>query len=148
MALSTRQKNNIILFTCLIMFALLNLMDRYLNSKVDFMPMFDQEHPVYRVEFQRLVWDLNKGVWHCNLIQISCNETGQFWSALQAKPIAEPQVVDTDSKPIRFHIEGASSVLVWSWFPEKSLLQSHSKRWYQLSNAVNEQLNEFVVFSR
>ena len=148
MALSTRQKNNIILFTCLIMFALLNLMDRYLNSKADFMPLFDEEHSVYRIEFQGLVWDLEQGVWHCNLIQVSCNKTGKFWSTLQARPFTEPTLIDQDSKPIRFYIQGASAVLIWSWFPKQGLIQSQSKRWYQLPHSTNEQLNEFVVFAR
>ena len=130
------------------MFVLLNLMDRYLNSKTNFMAVFDQDYPVYRIEFQGLAWDLNQGVWHCNLIQVSCNETGQFWSTLQARPVTEPQSILANSKPIRFHVQGSTSVLIWSWFPEQSLLQSHSKRWYELSHSVNEQLNEFLIFSR
>tara|TARA_B100001094_G_C18195036_1_gene810172 strand:+ start:241 stop:687 length:447 start_codon:yes stop_codon:yes gene_type:complete len=144
MALTTRQRNNIILFTCIFFILILNITDRLIRNSQNYLPLFDEEYQLERVEFLGLVWQSNQLSWQCNFTHIECISNGMFWQELQASPIDIPKDTLHSNYVIRFTLKNPETVLVWYWYPEQALLQSHSKHWYKLPMLAQHKLKYFV----
>ena len=148
MAFTTRQKNNIILFTCIFFILIINITDKFLRDAQNYLPLFDTEYQLNRVEFLGLVWQSNQASWQCNFTHIDCVSNGLFWQDLRALPIDPPQQELHSNYVIRFTLKNPDTVLVWYWYPDQDLLKSHSAHWYKLPMLAQRKLKYFVEHQR
>ncbi len=111
MALTTRQRNNIILFTCIFFILILNITDRIIRDSKNYLPLFDEEYQLERVEFLGLVWQSNQLSWQCNFTHIECVSNGMFWQELKALPVDQPQEALHSNHVIRFTLKNLRQFL-------------------------------------
>ena len=144
MALTGKQRNNVILLSCLVLMVLLTVLDKFTQNSKHYLPVFDAQYVLSKVTFLGYQWQMEDNQWQCNFQEGTCKETGQFWSELKAAPSKDPEHILGQSYTVKFYLQGVTDPLVFYWYPDQSLLQSQSKRWYTLPKFASYRLNKFI----
>lgn len=145
MALSRKKWNNIIIFSTVLMIAILTLISEK-TSEVpsDVPPLFDQQSPLSQLQFSQL-W-LHKGSqWQCHEKILNCHIWAKAWSKIRVSPVPAQQALsahnDTE-KPIKLTILIANNnqPQAWLWYKKQGLLLSPSSNWYLIPPSLREAL--------
>ena len=98
------------------------MLDRLIEPKENFLPLFDHEYQLKQVEFLGLSWLKKDKIWRCNFHHIACSEYGQFWANLTALPIDSPLEKLEAHHPILFKLENYKKALIWYWYPDQAFV--------------------------
>lgn len=144
MALTTQQRNNIVIWACLILMIMLTALERFTQNEKQYLPVFDTQYVLKEVKFVGYQWQMSERQWQCNVPDGACEESGLFWSELKAAPTEKPEHILGQSYAVKFYLQDVTDPLIFYWYPDQSLLQSQSKRWYTLPKFASYRLNKFI----
>ena len=149
MALSRKKWNNIIIFSTLMMIAILTLLDdKTADLPSDAHPLFDEQSPLAQLQVNEL-W-LSKGSqWQCHESVLNCQVWANAWSQIQLSPVADQQALfehDNADKPLEVTILIANNNQgqTWDWYQNLGLLRSSANNWYLIPPSLREALNPII----
>ncbi len=152
MALSRKNWNNIIIFSSLMMIAILTLLnDKTADLPSDAHPLFDEQSPLAQLQVNE-IW-LSKGSqWQCHESVLNCQVWANAWSQIQLSPVADQQALfehDNADKPLELVILIAdnSQAQTWYWYQHQGLLKSSANNWYLIPPSLREALNPIIKIS-
>jgi hypothetical protein len=144
MSLTQKQRNNLILFSSAFLIVLLNMLNHMVQGNEKYIPVFEADYQPTRIELSGLIWKKQEDIWVCSFTHIECAEYGEFFESLTIAQVEAPNGNEAlEGFEIRFSLNHSQQTLVWFWYPEKGLIESHTSHWYKLPASAQQTL-EFL----
>ncbi|MGL5360014.1 MAG: hypothetical protein ACRDBI_09930 [Shewanella sp.] len=144
MALSRKQWNNIIIFACLFMVALLTFMDnKTRNIPSDAKRLFDDNAPLAQLQQDGLWLHRGASAWECAPEVLNCEEWANAWQTVQISPLASPSLAEHPQEII-IQIVDILDPQRWLYFPLDGALKSPAGNWYQVPPSLRSQLQPIL----
>ncbi|MGL4613787.1 MAG: hypothetical protein ACRCVV_07805 [Shewanella sp.] len=144
MALSRKQWNNIIIFACLFMVAMLTFMNNQTqNIPSDTKRLFDDNAPLAQLQLNNLWLRKQASAWTCAPEVLNCEEWAHAWQTVQISPLATARAGDNPLEII-IQIVDIPDPQRWLYFPLEGTLKSPAGHWYQVPPSLRDQLQPIL----
>ncbi len=141
MALARKQWNNIIIFCCIFMVAILS----FLQHKTSDVPssaqfLFDQSVQLSQLQLDGIWFTQNNHEWRCDDSVSNCQVWSHAWINVQVSPVTISSTPNENPHELILTISGSVTEQVWLLFSNKGLLKSSSGNWYLIPPSQRQQL--------
>ena len=141
MALTIRQRNNVIILISAIMIIALTIMNRFTNRVPDDAhPLFDRSTPLQQLQLGKLWMAKQDDKWLCADKVLNCQDWVSAWENIKISPLtSEPETHELATELV-IKIKHRETSQIWSFFPEDGLLKSSNGNWYQVPVSLKSDL--------
>lgn len=145
MALTRKQWNNIIIFACVFMVAVLTFMDRKThNIPSDAKRLFDDHAPLAQLQLDGLWLHKQTTQWECDTKILNCDEWANAWQTVLVSPLAKaPQSADKPQELV-IQIADIADPQLWFYFPIEGALKSPAGNWYLVPPSLRAKLQPII----
>ena len=142
MALTSRQRNNIIILVTALMIIVLTLMNRFTNrAESDTHPLFDENTPLEQLQLNKHWLAKQNSKWLCDDTVLNCNDWADAWISVRIRLLTEaPETYELPDELI-IKIKRRSTPQTWLFFPEQGLLKTSNNNWYEIPKRYRQALS-------
>ncbi len=133
MALTIRQRNNVIILISAVMIIALTIMNRFINRAPDGAhPLFDRTTQLEQLQLGKLWMARQNKKWVCDDMVLNCREWVSAWEDIKISPLTSAPGTHEPAQELVIKIKHRDASQIWSFFPEDGLLKTSNDNWYQV----------------
>ncbi|MBM7073158.1 hypothetical protein JQC92_14170 [Shewanella sp. 202IG2-18] len=141
MALTSRQRNNVIILVSAVMIIALSIMNRITNHvPSDAHPLFDRTTQLEQLQLGQLWLARQKNEWVCDDKVLNCSTWAKAWEKIKISPLDGTPDIHEVAEELVIKIRHRTTSQVWLFFPNDGLLKTENNNWYQIPASLKDKL--------
>ncbi len=141
MALTSRQRNNVIILISAIMIIALAIMNKFTNRLPENAhPLFDRATQLEQLQLGKLWMAKQNNKWICDEKVLNCSTWSSAWEDLKISMLTTTPDTHAPATELVIKIKHRENPQVWFFYPEQGLIKTSNNNWYRIPESLKTKL--------